>query len=79
MAVKIIRSKKSIATLNTARDTDTLKQRKASLKKTTKTKAQEARPGRIPKNPIISMTYLRHFVALFLLYFLSILCYNYNR
>ena len=71
MAVKIIRSKKSIATLNTARDTDTVTKRKESVKKPTKTKAQEARPGRRPKNPIISMTYLRHFVALFLLYIVS--------
>ena len=39
MAVKIIRSKKSIATLNTARDTHTLTQRKESVKKPTKTKA----------------------------------------
>ena len=39
MAVKIIRSKKSIATLNTARDTDTITQRKESAKKPTKTKA----------------------------------------
>jgi hypothetical protein len=38
MAVKIIRSKKSIATLNTARDTYTLKQRKKSAKKPIKTK-----------------------------------------
>lgn len=39
MAVKIIRSKKSLATLNTARDTYTLKQRKENAKKPTKTKA----------------------------------------
>ena len=39
MAVKIIRSKKSIATLNTARDTDTVTKRKESVKKPTKTKA----------------------------------------
>lgn len=70
MAVKIIRSKKSIATLNTARDTDTVTKRKESAKKPAKTKAQEAaRGGEIYS--MFSIAYLRHFVALYMLYIVS--------
>lgn len=66
MAVKIIRSKKSIATLNTARDTHTLTQRKESAKKPTKTKAQEAaRGGEIYS--MFSMTYMINFFSIHLI------------